>query len=147
MVNETLVNELLRVLRAIDAEKEAAKEDAKEHKDRIDELMDEAQGLRARLEGDDRTLFDEEGEGDAEPQRMTALDDTARASEEPPGETDEPDGALADRAYEAGAQARLEGRPESDCPYLEDTYLGRSWLNGWREFEDLDKVPEEGAES
>lgn len=145
MVDEEMVSELLRVLRAIDAEKEAAKEDAKEHKERIDELMNDAQLLRVRLErGDDRTLFDEEGEGDAEPQRMTALDDAPPAPAEEPAE---PDGALADRAYEAGAQARLEGRPESECPYLEDTYLGRSWLNGWREFEDLDKVPEEGAES
>lgn len=148
MVDETLVNELLRVLRAIDAEKEAAKDDAKEHKERIDELMDEAQNIRAKLEGTGPTLFDET-EDDDEPQRMSGLDDAPASSEEAAEDEDDappvPQGDLGDRAYEAGAQARREGRPESDCPHESDTFLGRSWINGWREVEDVEGLPEEGS--
>lgn len=141
MIDETKVEELLGVLLEIDEEKEAAKKDAKRHKDRIDELLDDATRLRHALEGTEPTLFDESNEDDGdeaddEPQRMTALDTDS------PGDLD----SLGDRAYEAGAQARLDGKPESDCPHEDDSFLGRSWINGWREYDDLDKVPEEGAD-
>lgn len=135
MIDETQTKELLRVLRAIDAEKNAAKEDAHEHKERIDTLLDEALAIRHQLEGTEQAGLFEEPAAGPEAERMTALDDTPAVDSD----------TLGDRAYEAGAQARLDGKPESDCPHEPDTYLGHSWINGWREFQDLDTEPEEGT--
>lgn len=149
MVDETLVNALLQKLQELDDAEETARKDAKRHTDRKKALLAEIQSLRHKIEGTGPTLFDDEpsadddAEPEDEPQRMTALDDAppTSADEAPPV----PQGDLGDRAYEAGAQARREGRPETDCPYESDTFLGRSWINGWRELEDLDGVPEEGS--
>lgn len=152
MVDETLVNELLQKLQELDDVEEAAKKDAKRHNDRKKSLLAEIQSLRHKIEGTGPTLFDEEGddsEPEGEPQRMTALDDAPPSAEEAANDEDDappvPQGDLGDRAYEAGAQARREGRPESDCPHESDTFLGRSWINGWRELEDVDGLPEEGS--
>jgi len=138
MIDEAKVEELLGVLRQIDVEKDEAKADAKRHKERIDELLEYATTLRHKLEGKGGpTLFDEpegddEGDDD-EPQRMTALDST----------TDGALDSLGDRAYEAGAQARMDGKPESDCPHEADSFIGRSWINGWRDAEDLEEEGED----
>lgn len=152
MVDETLVNELLKKLQDLDDVEEAAKKDAKRHNDRKKALLAEIQSLRHKIEGTGPTLFDDEGdegEDDAEPQRMTALDDAPSSTEEAAEDEDDappvPQGDLGDRAYEAGAQARREGLPESDCPHEPDTFLGRSWINGWRELEGVEGLPEEGS--
>jgi ribosome modulation factor len=130
MIDEAKAKELLHVLRLIDAEQKAAKEDAKEHKGRIDELLDEALDLRSALEGTSPTLFDEQPED---------VDDKPRGDELVRDIVDERE-RQGENAYERGAAARRAGWPESDCPFEVGSYHGVSWINGWREAEEL---PEE----
>ncbi len=71
MYDEKKAKELCRVLRLIEAEQRDAKDDAKRHKARIDDLWEEAKQLREDLENRNQPILF----GDP-PQTMNALDDT-----------------------------------------------------------------------
>lgn len=57
MYTEAKAKKLCRVLAAIDAEQQAAKYDAKAHKERIDELLEDAKTIRIELESNQVGLF------------------------------------------------------------------------------------------
>lgn len=86
MYDEQKAKELCRVLRLIEAEQEDAKSDAKRHKARIDELLEEAKEIREDLENMNQPILF----ADDPPPKMEALDDTRGRGDEAAEEDGEP---------------------------------------------------------
>lgn len=76
MYTEAKAKQLCRVLRNIDAEQQSAKSDSKAHKDRIDELLDEAKELRIDLESKQTGLFQLEEVQPEEPAMPALAEDS-----------------------------------------------------------------------